>query len=212
MTTTDTSNLKQLEQEAYQDTMNDGLVEIFMGMVFLIMSNLYHNTMPIGVIVVFIIFIFPYMIERIRERWTYPRTGYIKVKPDESFDFIPFIIFLASILILAGLIIPLFPQGYDDTDNLYRVMPFLIGMVMFGPGLYLVDRTGQDRYLLFGLGPTVSGLAITVQSVVDEPWSPFRGMQIFSILWGILFLFIGAILFIIFLRKHPLIEEDITDE
>jgi hypothetical protein len=212
MTATDTSNLTKLEQEAYRDTMNDGLVEIFMGMIFLIMSNLYQNTMPIGVIVVFIIFIFPYMIERIRERWTYPRIGYIKVKPDEDFDLIPFLVFLASILTMAGLIIPLFPQGYDDTDNLYRVMPFLFGMVMFGPGLYLVDKTGQDRYLLLGLGPTLSGLAITVQSVINEPWSPFRGMQIFSILWGILFLLIGAILFIIFLRQHPLIEENVTDE
>lgn len=206
-----TNDLQSLEQEAYRHTISDGLMEIFAGMMFLMLSNLYTNTMPIAIIVLFMLVIFPRAIKEIRKKWIYPRIGYVKVKQDTKFEWVSFLIFMGTVTTMAGILVLLLPGGYSDTDNLYRVAPFAIGMVMFGPAFELVDRSGQDIYYLVGILPMISGLAITAASVINEPWAPFRGLQIFSILWGNLALAIGFIRLAWFLHKHPH-EEETPDE
>ncbi|MCY3414459.1 MAG: hypothetical protein INQ03_22620 [Candidatus Heimdallarchaeota archaeon] len=204
--------LQEAQQEAYRSTIQDGLMFAFMGIMLLIISNLYYSTMPIGIMVVLALVIFKFLSEFVREKYTYPRIGYVKMKKETDFDFIPFIVFMATIFSLAGILVLLMPDAYGDSDNLYRVWPFLLGLILFGPGMDLADKSGQDRYLLIGVGPTISGMLISVLSVMDEPWTRFEGLRIFSILWGVLFLILGLITFSYFIKTHPIIEEEGIDE
>jgi hypothetical protein len=202
------SNLSELEQETYRSTVKDGLMELFLGMTLLILSNVYYNTWSISLMVLFVIIIFPKATEKIRERYIYTRIGYVKVKPDTEFEVIQFITFMVTIFSLAGILILLLPNGYDDTDNLYRIWPFILGMVMFGPAMHLQEKTGMDRYLFMGVLPTISGLLITVLSVIDEPWDKFEGIRIFTLLWGLLSLIFGVTMYVRFIKNHPIMEDE----
>ena len=202
------SDLSELEQETYRSTMKDGLMEISLGLTMLILSNVYYSSIPISIMVLFIIVIFPKGTEKIRERYIYTRIGYVKIKTDTEFEVAQFITFMVTIFSLAGILILLFPNGYDDTDNLYRIWPFILGMVMFGPAMHLQEKTGQDRYLLMGVLPTVSGLLITVLSVIDEPWEKFEGIRIFALFWGLISLIYGIIIYIRFIKTHPIMEDE----
>ena len=204
---TNISNLSKLEQEIYRSIMKDGLMEIFLGLTLLILSNVYYNTWSISIMVLFVIIIFPKATDKIRERYIYTRIGYVKVKPDTDFELFNFVIFMVTIFSLAGILILLLPNGYDETDNLYRIWPFILGMVMFGPAMHLQEKTGQDRYLFMGVLPTISGLLITTLSVIDEPWDKFEGIRIFTILWGLISLLFGAMMFIRFIKTHPIMED-----
>ena len=167
------TEIKELEQETYRLSLQDGVMEMFMGIMLLVTSNLYNNTLPMGVILVFLLFVFPYMSRMMKNRFTYPRTGYIKVRTTNEFqknDLIAFVIFLTMVISLSGILILLFPNGYGDSENLYRVMPFAFGMVLFGPAMHLADKTGQDRYLMIGVLPTITGMLVSVLSVLNDPW------------------------------------------
>lgn len=205
------SDLSELEQDTYRSTMKDGLMEFFLGMTLLILSNVYYSPVSFSLMVLCIIIIFPKASEKIRERYVYTRIGYVKVKTDTEFEGVQFIIFMVTIFGLAAIVILLMPNAYDDTDNLYRIWPFILGMVMFGPALHLQDKTGKDRYLLMGVLPTISGLLITTLSVIDEPWTKFEGIRIFSIFWGLISLIYGAIMYIRFIKSHPIMEDEDRD-
>ena len=161
--------------------------------------------------VVFVVIIFPKGLEKIRERFTHPRIGYVKVKPDVEFKVVTLLIFMISVFSMAGIAILLLSGGYGDTDNLYRIWPFILGMVMFGPAMHLQEKTGKDRYLLMGVFPTITGLLITTLSVIDDPWVRFEGIRLFTILWGIIFLLIGIVKFTWFMRTHPIMEDEESD-
>lgn len=207
------NDLYTIEQEIYRESISDGMMEIFMGILLFFVSLFWGNEEFISFGIIITLFIFPIIQERIRKRFVYPRTGYVEPKSDDSFEFTAFIIFMITIFLVSGLVVFLLPNGYEDTENLYRVIPFTLGMVMFGPAFELSDRSGQDRYLLLGILPTISGLAITVWSVSDVPWSPFTGIQLFAYVWGGLFITLGLIRFGIYIIRNPVnFEEGVDNE
>jgi len=202
--------LTHLEQETYRDSMQDGLMFVFTGLMLVILGNLFGYPLIQAVALLTIFIIFPRGSELLRRRYVYPRVGYVKPKSSNNFEIIPFVIFISSVLIIAGLTVALLPEGYRDTDNLYRIMPFLLGMVFFGPALDVADRTGQDRYLLMGLLPTISGLLITVLSVSATPWPAYRGLLLFTSIWGLTSFIVGVVLFWLFVTTH--VVEEYTDD
>ena len=77
--------------------------------------------------------------------------------------------------------------------------------------MHLQDKTGMDRYLFMGVLPTISGLLITVLSVIDEPWDKFEGIRIFTILWGLVSLIFGVIIYVRFINNHPIMEDEVSE-
>lgn len=203
--------LDTVEREAFRHSMQDGLMLVFLGVIMFGMAVLYTIQPALGGMAAVAVVILPPVSEKIRERFVYPRIGYVKTKIDGSFDLLPFLVFLGFVFTMSGLIIPLFPGGYSDVDNLFRTIPFALGMIMFGPSLFLQEKTGQDRYMLIGVATTITGLLVTVVSVMDDPWPAFDGIRVWCLIWGIGFFLTGMVIFGLFLMNNPVLEDEGTE-
>ena len=64
------------------------------------------------------------------------------------------------------------------------------------------DKTGQNRYYLFGTLMTVTGLAITLALFIPATYA----LTIYMLFWGLTFIVLGIIRFALFIRKHPVVD------
>jgi hypothetical protein len=76
-------DLKEIERRANYAAYQDGLMEIFMGLFLVIFGGALMTNVKLGVpfIVLVIFFGWP-LIERIKKRYIYPRSGYVKLPPN----------------------------------------------------------------------------------------------------------------------------------
>ena len=81
-------DLKEVERNLYQATLQDGLTEVYMG-VYLALIGLAFSTsiIIVGGLVVFMPLWAKQVIKPIKKRWVYPRMGYVSLKkPDQPID------------------------------------------------------------------------------------------------------------------------------
>jgi hypothetical protein len=81
---------------------------------------------------------------------------------------------------------------------------------MWAPSLYLVDKTGQKRYYLFGALMTITGVGVSLADFLPAEATTI----VFGLIWGVSFLVVGLIRFRLFVRRYPIAgsQEDIKDE
>ena len=200
-----------IEQESYRESMQDGLTEALLGLVFLALPLLLLESGFLPIFVIFYILFMPKIIEAFRKRYTYPRIGYVKLHEDEppklslGVAMVVLLIFVIIIAVLYSVYIDLIDRSF-----IYRWLPAVFGFIMWGPSLYLKDRTGQNRYYLFGLLMSVTGITIGLAnfSTVEIQGS------LYMISWGLAFIILGLLRFLFFIHKYPVLDnpEDDTDE
>ncbi|PWI47218.1 hypothetical protein CEE45_13030 [Candidatus Heimdallarchaeota archaeon B3_Heim] len=208
----DEINLKELEQKTFNEFMIDGITEFFAGLILLFSPLLILN--PIFVVFVpFLLFLSPQAIEYIRQRTTYPRIGRVEFKEQEKIENYSMKTSLRDVLILLLVAVILtftfmmvFEGKILDISLWYSWVPFMFGLIMFGPSLFLVEKTGQRYYYVFGIFSSILGLGI---STLDFP-NIFDGMYLYFFTLGLLVLALGVIRYIWFIRNYPVIvlEED----
>ena len=208
----DKINLKELEQKTFDEFMIDGITELLAGFVLLFSPIFILN--PIFVVFVpFFLFLSPQAIEYIRQRTTYPRIGRVEFKDQEKIENYSMKTSLRDVLILLLVAIILtftfmmvFEGTILDISLWYSWVPFMFGLIMFGPSLFLVEKTGQRYYYVFGIFSSLLGLGI---STLDFP-NIFDGMYLYFFTLGLLVLALGVIRYIWFIRNYSVIvlEED----
>ena len=200
-------DLVVMEQNAYRDTMEDGITETLAGMFFLFTTLMFRIPAFIGVFVLFYIFLMPLFIERIRERYTYPRLGYVKLRTNESdWDFRSFGLLIASILVATAIAVQMLTNDLLNLYNWVLIFPFTFGMLMFGPSTYLVAKTGSKKYWLFGIFTTIVGLSTAILSVIYHPGDYYVGILYYCLFLGLIFGIGGLIKFLHFTRAYPVLE------
>ncbi len=208
----DEINLKELEQKTFNEFMIDGITELLAGFVLLFSPILILN--PIFVVFVpFLLFLSPQAIEYIRQRTTYPRIGRVEFKDQEKIENYSMKTSLRDVLILLLVAVILtftfmmvFEGTILDISLWYSWVPCMFGLIMFGPSLFLVEKTGQRYYYVFGIFSSLLGLGI---STLDFP-NIFDGMYLYFFTLGLLVSALGVIRYIWFIRNYPVIvlEED----
>ena len=205
-------DLKELEQKTYNEFLVDGITEFLTGLILLFSPLLIIN--PIFVAFVpFLLFLSPQALEFIRQRTTYPRIGRVEFKEEEQLEDFSVKKSLREVLALFLVVIILtftFMMAFEgeilDISLWYSWVPFAFGLIMFGPSLFLVEKTGQRYYYIFGIFSSLLGLQI---SILDFP-DVLDGMFLFFTILGLLALVLGVIKYIWFIRHYPIIdlEED----
>jgi hypothetical protein len=201
-------DLKEISQKVYRNEYIDGFIFIFLGIMLLLAAGII-NLPPVfmSLLVVTFIAFFP-ISKALRSRYTYPRLGYFKVKTEDFKTLIPgMFLFSFSVIILFLVLLIIFtdddPRSFYDFENWYRFLPILFGLIMFGPSLDLVDKTGQRIYYGLGTFSTILGLLIA--------WLNFQnakfGITIYLLLLGSISCIIGLITFIRFIKKYPIIAD-----
>ena len=146
----------------------------------------------------------PKAVERLRERYTYPRTGYVKLRVDDSKEMGKGIIGFLFITFLVPIAFVISMIAADMTlAMIFRWLPFTFGSIMIGPSLYLVDVTGSRTYYLFGIPAAIIGLLTSL--LVDQG---LAGLQYFLMGWSIVIVLVGFVLFMRFIGRYPLVETE----
>ncbi|MHA1945002.1 MAG: hypothetical protein ACXAC6_14970 [Candidatus Hodarchaeales archaeon] len=204
----DELSLKELERKTYNEFLIDGLTEILTGIVLLFLPVLFMN--PIFVAFVpFFLFLSPQLFEFIRQRTTYPRIGRVEFKVEEESGeystkkaILELLILLLVVFILTLTFMIIFEGKILHIYLWYSWVPFIFGLIMFGPSLFLAEKTGLRYYYLFGIFSSVLGLWF---SILDFP-DIMDGMFLYFFTLGILILLLGVVRYILFVRNYPIIE------
>ncbi len=208
-------DLTKMEQKAYRETMKDGVTETLAGMFFLFTTLMIQNPAFIGIFVGIYILFLPQFLERIRERYTYPRLGYVRLRTTESdLDAKSFGLLLLLILVSTAISVQVLTNDILNLYNWTLFLPLVMGMLMLGASSYLVTKTGSKAYWLFGIFTTCLGLVVSILAVLYAPVHYTVSIQIYCLLLGVIFGIGGLIKFTHFTRTNPVLDnqEDEANE
>ena len=192
--------LKSVERGSFLELMQDGFTEILAGMIFLVFPAFFLEPGFLFIFVILYIIFMPQVVEAIRRKYTYPRIGYVKLRegaPPKLALEIPVAVLIIFVTIIAVLYIA--SMGVIDRLFIMKWMPAVFGFIMWGPSLYLKDKTGQNKYYLPGALMSLTGVAISLADFLPAE----LGTSIFMNGWGLAFTILGLVRFLLFIRKYP---------
>jgi hypothetical protein len=199
------SKLKTIEKKAYREYMQDGFVEINAGLLLIIAA---FWVIPPGngftLFLLWLILMVP-VTERVRQICTYPRIGYIKLHENDTWGILRgTLLFVAAIYAIMAVIIIVFHEEIATSILWWRWSPLIASTLLIGPSLHLQQKTGWMRYYAYGVLALLSGI---VMSMIELP-ELHDALFLYMIGWGAVFLVIGFLTFIEFIRKHPTLESE----
>jgi hypothetical protein len=206
----DQLNLKEIEQSTFNELMIDGITEILAGILLLSMPLVYR--FPFFVVFFpFVIFYGRHVLNYIREHTTYPRIGRVELfreKEREEYStkraLLTFLLLIGSALLITFLVMWIMEADVSDIQLLVAYGSLFFGLVMFGPSLYLVENTGQNRYYLIGVISTVLGFLFATFKFLPR----YDNLSLYFITLGIIALLVGILRYILFIRKYPIIDAE----
>lgn len=204
-------NLEGIEQRAWRESMQDGLEMIMIGVILLGTSAHYFSSSAS----IFFTTIFPLImarpvIEAVRRRYTYPRTGYVKVQADDGKKTAKgiFLFMAVVVAVIAVALYIIFGSGLWPPYVFYQVAPAFMGAMILGAMIYTKSKSGDPRYHLYGLIALAGGIAFSIHR-----FAPVKsGITLYLLFVGGVFLLSGLVQFATFLREHPLPVGDGLDE
>ncbi len=196
-------DLNEIERSAFRDSVQDGVMELAIGICLVAMSGRLLSRILI-VTLVFPLFLPRVLVLTLRKRFSYPRIGYVKLIPDNAKEVVPGI-FLIMLVLLAIMAIALLLFGDVGNFDLWvKWFPALFGAQLAGLFLFLGSKSGLHRYAVFAGWSVMSGL---VSSILNFQFRS-AGVFVFFLSVGALLTFWGYVLFIRFLRDYPLPPEE----
>ena len=194
-------DLRDIEQRAWRVYMEDGLVEIMIGVVLFLASGAFHTSSTVVFLVFWPIF-GQNIIEAIRKRYTYPRIGYVKLQSDDPKKTARgmFLYMVAVIAIMAVVLYLLFGSGTWAPYLLYQWLPTFVGAMLVGAMTYTKSKSGDARYYAYALVAIAIGVAFSLHRF--EPVK--MGVTLYLLLLSGIMIVTGLARFVVFLRNHPL--------
>jgi hypothetical protein len=200
--------ISKIKKSLFTENMVDGLTEIFLGLIMIFTPFLFikpYFVVFAGILVVFNIKI----VEFVKEKITYPRLGKIDVPLDYSSksnkrSLMGLMVFFFLVLIIDTIVLALFGSDLSNINDWAMSVPFLFGMIMFGPSKTLVENSGLMRYYLFGILATIIGFLffrLNFETIYDR-------IFLYFILLGTCSLIFGIIKFLVFIKKYPVLIEE----
>jgi len=205
----ETIDLVKLEQSTFRIANQDGLTEIWMGLMITSISLILMHPTFVGTVAILIIFQAVFN-EKIKERFTYPRIGKVKLRGEaempSGYGWI-----LAIVIMIPALASVVFSTRMEN-DLLFliaRWAPVLVGIGLIQPATYLVEKSDLNRYYWTGAVSVLLGLVFTL---LEFP-APVYRMSLYLALVGALFILAGLTSLARFVRKYPILElEEEVDE
>jgi hypothetical protein len=209
-TSTELDKLAHKVQQAYYE---DGLADLFMGVIFLGLASfatlIAHAITFLWVMIITLnpLFYLP-LIERAKQRWVYPRLGYVKHKSFQQTStrgVLLVLVPIASILILPPVVLFLI-SGYAGLFFwLIWIAPPAFGLLIAIGPFFIARKYHITRYYLFAIllpliGVIVPWLNLSFPSAYA---AFFTTLAIQTAVTGLLALFSGTVLFLRFLHRYP---------
>ncbi len=202
-------DLKEIERKVHRSEFLDGFAWILMGILLFITAGVINFSIHFVLVQILAIILIVPTRTWLQRRYTFPRLGYFKVKSDPPSKVIPGIIGVTAGIIVIFLVILFVVSGDILNENLlWKWLPTVFGIIMFGPSLHLVDNTGQTRYYTLGLFSFILGV---FTSFLDFD-IPKDRMVFYLLTLGTVAIIVGLILFAYFLRTYQVDDREETIE
>ena len=199
-------NVKEIEQKTFSQSQQDGLMEFVMGICLLAMSTRLFSRVLIGMFPLAMILFRP-ALNAMRKRFTYPRTGYVKLIPDKPKDAISGIALITLIVIAVLAVAFILFADVGDFGLWLKWVPLWAGVVLAIMFVSLAAKSGTIRYYIFALWSVLYGLVLSILNF--EPIE--TGTLLYFLAMGALLTPSGLVIFIRFLRKFPKPAEELTN-
>jgi hypothetical protein len=208
-----TVDLKEIQRKANYAAYQDGLMEIAMGLfLFFYGGTLATDTLPLGIVfIVIAVFFAKPIIERVKMRYIYPRTGYVKLPedPHTTGKGIAISAIVMVVVLLGAMFISMAMMGQNEGLNFFLdvIVPPAAGfMLAIGP-YWLGQTYGLTRGYVWAVMFALGGIAMPLFDIL----SGYQAVGLLCTVIGLLILATGAIMFVRFIRKHPAEPMEIED-
>jgi hypothetical protein len=199
-------DLKQVERNLFRDYMQDGLMEMMLGGLFFFLGLLLPRGGLVAWVVLLIVFSAP-LLQRLKKRFTYPRTGYVELRQGDPGP-IPWFVLGSLVLGLVALVVVLIATGViADPGRWYRWMPVFFGIWLAGIFLGLGVQVRLVRYYLVA-GVALAGGPLAALVPMSEKLANI-GLCFAAV--GAALLVSGIVAFVRFLRRNPIPAEGNAD-
>lgn len=195
------SDLTKVEQKAYNESIQDGFIEILLGILLIFIGLTMWSRVGVAFIVFYPLF-GNEVLNRLKRRYTYPRIGYVKLLPEDGVKIgvgILKYVFLVIIFLVALSLI--FFRGQSVIDIIDRLIPIYIGLILTGAFIYIRGKSGNNiTYLYIGVSLILGAL---MTAFYQRPY--IESALIYLSLIGIFFIGAGAVIFFRFIKTHPIV-------
>jgi hypothetical protein len=192
---------KTVARNLWRDSMQDGLMELLLGIYFLVTGFVIQANMS-ALFIIFMAFL-PTVAKKMKERFTHPRIGYVKFPDHEKSPGRRIMAALVAAVIAIAMVIFLARVG-EKTQVLYKWIVLVPALVLAAGLTFTGQKTGFVRYYLMAALSLVSGLLIPFINLPDR----MDAISLYFLIIGLVLLVWGAIVFANFLRTYPIRTEE----
>jgi hypothetical protein len=191
-------DIKKIEQKTFTQSQQDGLMEFVMGICMLAMSTRLLSRVLIGMFPIAVILFSP-ILSAMRNRFTYPRTGYVKLIEDKPRDVIGGIALVTLIIVAVLAVAFILFANIRDFGLWMKWVPLWAGIMLAGMFASLAAKSTTARYYIFAVYSLVVGLVLSILRFTEVE----TGTLLYFLAMGAFLTPFGLLLFIRFLQKYP---------
>lgn len=200
-------DLKQVERNLFHDFFEDGLIDMMFGVYFLFVGLLLPQHGGLVAFPILLIVFFAPLLQALKKRFTYPRTGYVAFRQGDPGP-VPWFILGSLVLGLVALVAVLVAVGViTDPGRWYRWMPIFFGIWLAGMFLGLGLRGRLLRYHVVA-GVALAGGPLAALLPLN---GKLANVGLFFAAVGAVLLACGIVAFVRFLRNYPIPIEGASD-
>lgn len=208
-------DIEKIEKRTIQSFYEDGLPEISLGLIFLLLGGYFFaqaaipegSTLSSALSVLFFLVIVSagFLVSRIlrflKRRITYPRTGYVAFKKKE-----PSSKRRAATMIVGGIIGAAIAALYGISPSFKTLFPAVNGLLLAVAVLLFAGKVGLVRFYILSAASAVIGLAVTAAGIGD-----IKGISLYYGLFGAALILSGLVALVAYLRKSPRADRENAD-
>jgi MFS family permease len=208
-------DIEKIEKRTIQSFYEDGLPEISLGLIFLLLGGYFFaqaaipegSTLSSALSVLFFLVIVSagFLVSRIlrflKRRITYPRTGYVAFKKKE-----PSSKRRAATMIVGGIIGAAIAALYGISPSFKTLFPAVNGLLLAVAVLLFAGKVGLVRFYILSAASAVIGLAVTAAGIGD-----IKGISLYYGFFGAALILSGLVALVAYLRKSPRADRENAD-
>lgn len=194
---------KTIARNVWQDSMRDGLMEMLLGLYFLLTGIVIYADMS-AMFIIFMAF-FPALAKKIKERYTYPRIGYVKFPEHEKSPGRRILAALLAAVIAVAMVVVLAQAG-EKTQALYKWVSLLPALILVAGLSFMGQKTGFVRFYAMAAFALVVGVIVPFADLPRK----LDNIALYMLVVGPVFFVLGTAIFLHFLRTYPIRTEEET--
>ncbi len=205
-------DLKEVRQRAFRSYVQDGLLEIWIGIWFAlflggIVAGIFFDSSAVWIVLIVIWLI---SFQQAKKRLTHPRIGQVSVQILSQGVRAGLVVILALIILaLVGVLALGFAE--PSVQAIAENISALMGLFLAGLFGYMAFRFGITRYYAFAFVSLIAGFLVL--GINFDPWTAETEIRwaMYAAVMAVVLVPSGLVLLIRFLRDNPVLEEEALD-